>query len=91
MGDVGEYWREHREYLRSQGISRSRPKPRAVLVKFTKKFEKAGFRQCSDWHWQATVAGELLDFWPSKSKWRYRGETRVGNDDELLAFVATNI
>lgn len=87
MGDVGDYWREHREYLRSKGISRSRPKPRATLVKFGKKYEKLGFRKCSDWHWQISLRGNLLDYWPSKSKWRYLGVTTTGIEIDLLDLI----
>ena len=88
MGDVGDYWREHREYQRSNGISRSRARPRAVYVAFKKKHEKMGFRQCSDWHWQAKINGEILDFWPSKSKWRYQGTTTEGDMKALEKFIS---
>lgn len=86
MGESGDYWREHRDYLRSQGINRSRPKRAATLVRFSKKFEKLGFKKFTDWHWQATVAGEILDYWPSKEKWRYRGVTQTGEAKMLALF-----
>ena len=93
MGDVGDYWREHKAYLRSkadregttyyaQGLGHKR---RATLVRFSKKFEKMGFKKCTDWHWQATVDGDLLDYWPSKSKWRYRNVTHSYEDEAMLA------
>lgn len=88
MGDLGDYWREHKDYQRSKGIRRSRPKRSATIVKFKKKHEAAGFRQCSEWHWQATVGGDLLDFWPSKNKWRWRGVTHHGSFDELIVAVS---
>lgn len=27
------------------------------------------------WHWQTRIHGDLLDYWPTKKKWRFRGET----------------
>lgn len=44
-----------------------------------------GFKKCTDWHWQATVDGDLLDYWPSKAKWRYRNVTRQYEDQAMLA------
>lgn len=93
MGDSGDYWREHKDYLRSkarkegisyyaQGLGHKRP---ATLVKFTKKFEKMGFKKFTDWHWQATIDGDLLDYWPSKSRWRYRGVTHSHEDAAMLS------
>lgn len=88
MGDVGDYWREHREYLRSKGISRPRGrKPAAKLVDFSKEHAKAGFTRFTEWHWQIRVAGDLLDFWPSKDKWRWRNKNYTGNAKAVLEFV----
>jgi hypothetical protein len=97
MGDVGDYWREHKDYLRkkareegttyyAQGLGHKR---RATPVRRSdaRKLEKLGFKKCSDWHWQATVDGDLLDYWPSKSKWRYRGVTHSYEDAEMLALL----
>lgn len=89
MGDVGDYWREHREYRRSKGLpaNSGRSRPRATLVKFTKKHEAAGWNRFTDWHWQTTVDGDLLDYWPSKGKWRYRGITTEGMLKGMFAMV----
>lgn len=95
MGGMGDDWRAHKEYLRekahregttyyAQGLGHKR---RATLVRFSKRHEKLGFRKCSDWHWQITLAGGLLDYWPSKSKWRYRGATAQGPEKTLLALI----
>lgn len=88
MGDVGDYWRDVRAHYKSMGLSRPRHRRPATLVKFTKKHEALGFRKCSDWHWQITVAGDLLDYWPSKNKWRWRGETRTGHPKNLERFIS---
>lgn len=87
MGDVGDHWRDVREYYRERGISRRRHKRPAQKVRFKKTHERLGFRQCSEWHWQARIAGDLLDYWPSKSKWRWRGETVTGAFADLEQFI----
>lgn len=87
MGDMGDYWRERDEYLKSKGISRSRPYQRVDKVKFRKRHEAAGFRQCTEWHWQTKIGTDLLDYWPSKQKWRFKDETRMGTEAQLFAFI----
>jgi hypothetical protein len=87
MGDVGDYWRDVREHFKSQGRSRPRGRRRAQFVKFTKTHERDGFHCCSEWHWQATVAGDLLDYWPSKNKWRWRGVTATGSYADLKSVI----
>lgn len=88
MGDAGEYWREHREYRRSKGLSVSGHRRPAQVVKFTKDYAERGFRQCSQWHWQARVQGDVLDYWPSKSKWRFRNVTTQGPKKKLFELIA---
>lgn len=89
MGDVGDYWREHREYKRSKELSTGGTRRPATLVKFTKQHEAIGFRKCSDWHWQAKIGSDLLDFWPSKEKWRFRDVTKHGSFKTIERFIAT--
>lgn len=38
-----------------------------------------GWDKRSEFHWQRTLAGEVIDYWPSRNKWRYQGKTRVGD------------
>ena len=88
MGDVGDYWREHRAHLKTQGISRGGFHRPATLVKHTLADRQAGWVRHTAWHWQIRLAGEVLDYWPSKAKWRWRGVTKVGPRKELDAIVA---
>jgi hypothetical protein len=90
MGDVGDYWRDVKEWRKSQGLSTSRRKPPARFVKFGKAQEALGFRQCSEWHWQIIVNGKPLDYWPSKNKWRHNDQTTTGKYDDLVAFINHN-
>lgn len=90
MGDVGDYWRDVKEWRKSQGLRTSRRKPTAELVSFKKSHEDLGFRQCSLWHWQIIIKGKPLDYWPSKNKWRHNGKTTTGKYDDLVDFIKLN-
>jgi hypothetical protein len=52
---------------------------KAVLSKDTPSWKKS-----TQWHWQTVVDGDLLDYWPSKKKFRWRGETIKGDVDEFI-------
>jgi len=87
MGDVGDYWREHREYRRRKGLPAKSPKPPARVVDFSAKWKHLGFKRFTTWHWQIELTGGLLDYWPSKTKWRYRGETVAGTVGQLEKLI----
>jgi len=91
MGDVGDFWRDVRDARRAKGLPArpSRPKPRAVQPRRDEllAFVAAGFEQRSQWHWQRRIGDLLLDYWPSKAKWRFRDQNHVGTWKELLVFV----
>lgn len=36
------------------------------------------------YHWSRIVAGERLDYWPSRSKWQFKGKVQRG---DVLAFI----
>lgn len=44
----------------------------------------SAWRKCHDTHWQTTIMGEVLDYWPGTMKWRYRGKTQTG---DVLKFI----
>jgi hypothetical protein len=87
MGDLGDYWREHRAYLKSRGIRRGGSRRAATFVKLLKRHRDLGFEAKSEWHWQTKVDGDLLDYWPSKNKWRWRGETKTAPWPDIAAFI----
>ena len=35
-------------------------------------------------HWQTDVNGNLLDYWPTKRKWRFDGQTHVGDVNKFI-------
>lgn len=52
-------------------------------IRITRK-PKAEWRICSPYHKQATVAGEIIDWWPSKNKYRFRGQTHRGDPNKVM-------
>lgn len=42
----------------------------------------------SPYHWQLQVNGELLDYWPTKRKMRWRGATRTGVSEDAAVDLA---
>jgi len=42
------------------------------------KLPKIKWVKHTSFHWQTKVHGDLLDYWPTKNKWRFRGETHQG-------------
>lgn len=45
---------------------------------------KAKWEKLTKWHWRTKVLGETLDYWPTKSKWRFRGETQTGDVQQFI-------
>ena len=39
----------------------------------------------TEYHWSRTVAGDRLDYWPSRKKFQYRGKVMRG---DVAAFIA---
>jgi hypothetical protein len=53
--------------------------------KFNAKRQRPEWIKYSIVHWQTTVDGDILDYWPTKSKWRFRGKTQVGNVEKFIS------
>jgi hypothetical protein len=79
MGDIGEYWREHREY-----------RSKKSLENFMQA-DVSGWNQYSILHWHRDLLGERLEFWPTKKKWRYKGKTMTGNVNEFIAKIERGV
>jgi hypothetical protein len=91
MGDMGEFWRDVRDARKAAGLpARRGTRRRAQPLKKAdiRKFASLGLEQKSEWHWQMRLAGDLLDFWPSKCKWQWRGEIKTGDWSEFFALIA---
>lgn len=44
-------------------------------------------RLCTEHHWQGKLNGEILDYWPTSSRWRFLGKTHRGKPEDLLGFI----
>jgi hypothetical protein len=38
-------------------------------------------------HWSRTVAGQRLDYWPSRKKWQFAGRVQRGDVQQFIAKV----
>ena len=91
MGDVGDFWRDVKEARRAAGLParrKVRPLAKPPTKRELREFAAAGLHQCSEWHWQIRLGGDLLDYWPSKNKWRWRGENTEGPWKQLRSLIA---
>lgn len=43
------------------------------------------------YHWQAKVNGEPIDYWPSKRKWRFQGQTLRGGEADIVRHVGGQV
>lgn len=60
--------------------------PNATWESFGKKPPKPEWKKFSSVHWQMVIDGDVLDYWPTKSKWRYRGKTQSGNVNKFIRY-----
>jgi hypothetical protein len=90
MGDVGDFWRDVHAARKAAGLParrRVRPRAEAPSRQQLRQFAQAGFEQKGEWHWQMRLAGDLLDYWPSRGKWQWRGKISTGPWSELVKLI----
>lgn len=46
--------------------------------------DDGGWTKHTEYHWSRTVAGERLDYWPSRKKFQFKGRVQRG---DVLAFI----
>jgi len=71
MGDVGDYWREHKEYKRKVKAQQVAAIPKALAM-----LDEAGisYRRFDMEHYRVA---ERFDWWPSTGRWKsLDGKTR---------------
>jgi hypothetical protein len=44
-----------------------------------KAADPAGWTIRTEYHWQRDLLGDVVDYWPSRNKWRWRGKTHHGS------------
>lgn len=76
MGDMADNWRESREYKRRRN--------REAGDRNMKKADPTGWTQHTEYHWSRTFLGDRLDYWPSTSTFRFRGETTFGDVKKFM-------
>ena len=81
MGDIGDYWREHKEYVQTKK-NNYRSKADGALAKLS----NAGidFRQLSHGHYRISLTNDFIDYWPSTGKWRSKDGKATGYEVSSL-------
>lgn len=46
-----------------------------------------GWTRFSEYHFGRDLLGVRLDYWPSRNKWRWKGETKHGDFTSLMNFI----
>lgn len=67
MGDMGDYFNEHKK----QDKKRKEKNLAAADV--------TGWNKHTDFHWSRDLNGERLDYWPSRNKFMYQGKVMCGD------------
>lgn len=49
--------------------------------------DTTGFKQCTPWHFQRYVCGQLLNWWPSSRRWQWNGKVYYGDNRALQGFI----
>ena len=52
--------------------------------KMPSSFNTTGFFRHTPYHYSTTLRGDRLDWWPTKSKWRWRDETYTGDVHQFI-------
>lgn len=67
MGDVGEYWNDHKEWDKQR-------KKRNLS-----KADPTGWKIHTDYHWSRELNGKRIEYWPSRNKFQYEGKIMTGD------------
>lgn len=74
MGDMGDTFRAMTKY----------DKERRQRNLEHHQQSKLPWHKFTPWHWRVTLQGSDLDFWPSKNKWKWRGEIYQGDIEGFI-------
>jgi len=75
MSDMGEIFRDMRD-----ADKKRRAENLANALN-----HKDRFRICSAYHWQYELQDDLLDYYPTKNKWRWRNKNYHG---DVIGFIS---
>lgn len=75
MGDVGDYWREHKEYVKEQ-----KQKHRSKASMAMQEVNKSGldYRELSNEHFRVSLTNDWFDWWPSTGYWKSKDGKQTG-------------
>ena len=73
MSDMGEYWRDMREFDKER------------KAKNLAAADPTGWTKHSQYHWSRQLNGKRLDYWPSRNKFQYDGGRVMVGD--VLGFI----
>lgn len=79
MSEIGDMWREvkaQRSAYKAANLAAADP---------------TGWCQHTPWHWQRTIDGKLLDYWPSTRKYQYNGRVYYGDAMDLVRKIETRM
>ncbi len=57
---------------------------RAQFLSQAQAGDDGGWTKHTLYHWSRTVAGQRLDYWPSRKKWQYAGRVQRGDVQQFI-------
>lgn len=60
------------------GLQEAKKRAKVENFEAAKTADDGGWTKHTQWHWQRTVGTDLLDYWPSTQRVRFRGRTYRG-------------
>jgi len=52
--------------------------------RLTKRKKVTDWTKFTPTHWQRKINGEILDYWPTRNKWRFANKTQVGDVEKFI-------
>lgn len=78
MGDMGDYFRDRKEWDRER------------KAKNLSNADPTGWTKHTEFHWSRQLNGKRLDYWPSRNKFQYEGKVHCGDVDGFIKNRETN-
>lgn len=75
MSDRDPFWDALKEHKKEK-FDKDR---KTFMDKAVAEDDDGGWVKRTGYHWQRLVAGKLLDYWPSRSKFQYDGKVQRGD------------
>lgn len=79
MSDRDSFWNELAEHKKAKFN-----KDRERFMKEANDSNDGGWTVHTEYHWSRTVAGDRLDYWPSRKKWQFKGRISRGDVQQFI-------